>query len=205
MTDTTQRREELLETAIALFAERGYVGTSIRDIAKAINRSVSNVYHYFENKEELWLAILEYSVKGLPEKLRQIAHGEGEPLERFQRLVRAHLEASTLHQRESKIFFIDEERLSPRGKEINRRIQKEILDIYVEQLRLLMSHKLVKTRNPKILAFNVLGTINWYLRWFDPSGGLAEDEIHQEIIEFILHGMCGRADSNNSGLPGEAS
>lgn len=190
MTRNNYRRDELLEIAIDLFAEKGYVGTSIRDIARAIDRSVSNVYHYFENKEELWLAILEYSVQGLPEKLRAVAHGEGEPLERFIRLLRLHLEESTRHQRETKIFFIDEERLSPKGKTINKQIQKEILDIYVEQLRLLQSHNLVRTKNLKILAFNVLATINWFLRWYDPEGDMSKEEIYDEIIDFVLHGMC---------------
>lgn len=190
MTKNRYRRDELLEIAIDLFAEKGYVGTSIRDIAKAIDRSVSNVYHYFENKEELWLAILEYSVQGLPEKLRAVAHGEGEPLERFKRLLHMHLEESTKHQRETKIFFIDEERLSPKGKVINKQIQKEILDIYVEQFRLLQSHNMVRTKNLKILAFNVLATINWFLRWYDPEGDMSKEEIYDEIINFVLHGMC---------------
>lgn len=190
MAKNQYRRDELLEIAIDLFAEKGYVGTSIRDIAKAIDRSVSNVYHYFENKEELWLAILEYSVQGLPEKLRTVAHGEGEPLERFRKLLKLHLEESTKHQRETKIFFIDEERLSPKGKVINKRIQKEILDIYVEQFRLLQSHNLVRTKNLKILAFNVLATINWFLRWYDPEGDMSKEEIYDEIIDFVLHGMC---------------
>lgn len=185
-------RDELLEVAIDLFAERGFVGTSIRDIAKAVGRSVSNVYHYFDSKEALWLAILEYSVKGLPETLRSVAHGDGAPLERFKRLLRVHLQASTRHQRESKIFMIDEERLSTLGKEVNRRIQKEILDIYVEQMRILQSHGLLRTRHVKILAFNILGTINWYLRWYDPAGDLKEDEVHDEIIDFVLHGICGQ-------------
>lgn len=191
MADNNNRRDEVLETAIDLFSEHGYAGTSIRDIAKAINRSVSNVYHYFENKEDLWLAILEYSVKGLPDKLKEVAHGEGAPLERFKELLRVHLESSVQHRRESKIFFIDEERLSPRGKEINRRIQKEILDIYVEQIRLLQSHGLVKTKHVKVLAFNILGAINWYLRWYHARGELSEAEVHEEIITFVLYGMSG--------------
>jgi len=181
----------LLEVAIDLFAERGFAGTSIRDIAKAIGKSVSNVYHYFENKEELWLAILEHSVKGLPETLREIAHGEGEPLERFERLLRAHLQTVVTHQRESKIFLINEEMLSPKGKEINKKIQKEIFDIYVEQMRLLQSHNLVKTKRVQILAFNILGVLNWHLRWYDPKGNLSMEETHEEMIGFILHGMCG--------------
>lgn len=192
MVDNSKRRDEVLETAIDLFSERGYAGTSIRDIARAIDRSVSNVYHYFKNKEDLWLAILEYSVNGLPDKLREVAHGDGEPLERFTRLIKTHLESSVLHRRESKIFFIDEELLSPQGREINRRVQKEILDIYVEQLRILQSHNLVGTRHVKVLAFNILGTINWYLRWYQSRGGMSEEEAHQEIIDFVLHGMCGQ-------------
>ncbi len=184
-------KEELLEVAIDLFAANGYAGTSIRDIAQAVGRSVSNVYHYFNNKEDLWLAILEYSVQGMPKALREVAYGEGTPKENFCSLIRAHLQSSTLHGRESKIFFIDEERLSPKGKEINRKIQKEILDIYVEQLRILQSHGLIKTKNIKILAFNVLGVINWFLRWYDPERGMDENEVYDEIISFVLCGACG--------------
>lgn len=184
-------KEELLEAAIDLFSANGYAGTSIRDIAKAVDRSVSNVYHHFANKEDLWLAILEYSVQGLPDKLREVAYSEDIPLNNFQNLIRAHLQASALHRRESKIFFIDEERLSPKGKEINRKIQKEILDIYLEQLRILQSHGLLANRDIRILAFNILGVINWFLRWYEPARGMDENEVYDEILSFVLHGTCG--------------
>lgn len=193
MAGKSSSKEELLEAAIDLFATNGYAGTSIRDIASAVGRSVSNVYHHFRNKEDLWIAILEYSVRDLPERLRAVAYAEGPPLDNFQQLVRAHLQSSILHRRETKIFFIDEERLSPDGKEINRSIQKEILDIYMEQLRILQSHGLIRTKQIRVLAFNVLGTINWFLRWYDPERGLEEEEVFEEIISFVLYGACGEA------------
>lgn len=186
-----QQRDELLEAAIELFAANGYAGTSIRDIAKLTGRSVSNVYHYFADKEALWLAILEYSVKGLPARLRASLDGEGETLDRFRRLVRVHLEESVQHRREAKIFFIDEERLSPAGKRINRQIQKEILDLYLVELAALKSAGLIATRNLRVLAFNVLGVINWHLRWQDRVPGISLEETHEEILEFVLHGMRG--------------
>ncbi|HEY0938910.1 MAG TPA: TetR/AcrR family transcriptional regulator [Steroidobacter sp.] len=186
-----QQRDELIEAAIELFAANGYAGTSIRDIAKLTGRSVSNVYHYFADKEALWLAILEYSVQGMPARLRSALEGEGDGLARFRRLVRVHLEESVRHRREAKIFFIDEERLSPAGKRINRQIQKEILDIYLTQLAQLKSAGLIATRNLRVLAFNVLGVINWHLRWQDRIAGVSIEETHEEIVEFILHGMRG--------------
>ncbi len=191
MSENSKSKDELLEVAIDLFAANGYAGTSIRDIANAIGRSVSNVYHHFRNKEDLWFAILEYSVRGLPEKLREVAFADGDPLQNFEDLVRTHLRSSVLHRRETKIFFIDEERLSPEGKKVNRKIQKEILDIYVSQLRILQSHGLIRTKHIKVLAFNVLGTINWFLRWYDPERGLGEDEVYEEIVSFVLHGIRG--------------
>ena len=82
-----------------------------------------------------------------------------------------------------------------KGKEQNRRIQSEILGIYVEQLRILQSHKLLRTRHITVLAFNVLATLNWFLRWYDPEGPVSEEDVYEEIIDFVLHGMCGdRAD-----------
>jgi|TARA_B100002003_G_scaffold227942_1_gene235898 AcrR family transcriptional regulator len=186
------RYEELLEVAVDLFAANGYAGTSIRDIANTTGHSVSNVYHYFENKEALWLAILEYSVKGLPEELREAASIEGPPLMRFGELVRAHLEASNRHHREIRIFFIEEERLSAKGKRINMQTQKAIFDVYMEQLSLLETAGVIQGRSLRVLAFNVLGNINWYLRWHNRVPDMTTRDIHSEIIGYVLGGIAGQ-------------
>lgn len=192
MTERGERqKDELIEAAIELFASNGYAGTSIRDIAKLTGRSVSNVYHYFEDKEALWLAILEYSAKGIPERLRAALAAGGPPLERFRNLIRTHLQLSATQQREAKIFHIDEERLSPTGKRINRRIQKEILDIYLGELERLRAEGLVGGGNLRVLAFNVLGVINWHLRWQHHVAGIPAANIHEEMIDFILFGLQG--------------
>ena len=184
-----QQREVLLEAAIELFAANGYAGTSIRDIAKLTGRSVSNVYHYFEDKQALWLAILEHSIEGLPERLRDAVENGQDSLDRFRRLVRAHLDDSVRHRREAKIFFIDEERLSPAGKRINKRVQKEIYNIYFAELQRLQGESLLATNNLRVAAFNVLGIINWQLRWQDRIVSVSVEETHEEIVEFLLRGL----------------
>lgn len=183
------RREELIQVAIDLFAAHGYAGTSIRDIANVTGHSVSNVYHYFENKEALWLAILEHSSRGIPERLRRAAQAPGESIERFTRMLHAHLKESVKHRREAKIFFIDEERLSRRGKKINQRVQREIFNLYKNQLLLLQEEGAVKNSNPSVMAFNILGVINWHLRWQDKIRNTSKQHVRIEVVEFILRGM----------------
>jgi AcrR family transcriptional regulator len=54
-----RRRAELIDVGLRLFAERGFRGTTIADIAAATGTAHGLVYHYFRSKEELLTAILE--------------------------------------------------------------------------------------------------------------------------------------------------
>ncbi len=189
MAKAYSRRDELIQVAIDLFAAHGYAGTSIRDIANVTGHSVSNVYHYFENKEALWLAILEHSASGIPELLKSAAQAPGEPVERFAKMLHAHLKESMKHRREAKIFFIDEERLSRRGKKINQRVQKEIFSLYTEQLLILQDEGVIESSNLSVLAFNILGNINWHLRWQDKIRSMSKQSVRNEVVNYILRGM----------------
>ena len=51
--------EQLLNKAAELFLQRGYANTRMQDIAESMQMSRSSLYHYFENKEEVLLALTE--------------------------------------------------------------------------------------------------------------------------------------------------
>lgn len=192
--DELTRREEIIRAAVELFWRYGYAGTSIRDIAGTVGVSVSSIYHYFENKEELWLGILEESIKGLPELLKSVWDRELDPVARFRLLIKTHLAASATHQKESKMFFIDQGQLTHKGNSRNKAIQIKVLDIYVQALEEMRAAGYVRTREVKILAFNVLGVINWYLRWYRPDGALPAERVREEISNFVIHGVLGPAE-----------
>ncbi len=50
-------RERLLETALELFAKRGYDAVSVRDITRALGLNEASLYNHFENKADLLSAI----------------------------------------------------------------------------------------------------------------------------------------------------
>jgi AcrR family transcriptional regulator len=52
-------RNQILETAMLLFREKGYDGTTMRDIAARMDIAVGNAYHYFRSKDELVVAFYE--------------------------------------------------------------------------------------------------------------------------------------------------
>ena len=191
MTDAQKNKDMIIRVAIDLFSAKGFKGTSIRDIAHAMGMSISNIYHYFGSKEGLWLAILERSAEGIVDELRQVSELEMEPLARFKLLLETHISRSKYHKKEAKIFFIDEEHLTAEGNKINQKIQREILDIYIKELRNLEAMGYVNCKSLTVLAFNILGIINWQLRWYRPKGDLSLEDIAQEIISFVMHGVLG--------------
>ena len=58
------RREQILKTALKLFAERGFDGTSTRQIAKEVGIAEGLIFHYFSTKASLLTAILQDRLEG---------------------------------------------------------------------------------------------------------------------------------------------
>ncbi len=68
------RREDIVQTSLHLFAEKGFHGTSMRDIARSADITEGLIYHYFESKRDLFRAIIdEYSFLPLLRTLPQLA------------------------------------------------------------------------------------------------------------------------------------
>lgn len=58
--DHDKRREELLHGCFDLWAERGYSAVTMREIAKELEVSTGTLYHYFQNKDDLFQQMLSW-------------------------------------------------------------------------------------------------------------------------------------------------
>jgi AcrR family transcriptional regulator len=81
-------RDRLLETAIGMFAQKGYAGTSVREIAEQAGVSKPVLYYYFKSKEGLFLAILEMAENLQRQLLDEVLESQGNVLDRLLMLYR---------------------------------------------------------------------------------------------------------------------
>jgi TetR/AcrR family transcriptional regulator len=80
------KREMIMEEAEKIFAERGFYGSSIRDIAKACGSNVALIYYYFKDKEDLYEKILDETFRklhGIVYKSMESTEKEDEKLRLF--------------------------------------------------------------------------------------------------------------------------
>lgn len=79
-------RAELLAEATAAFAEHGYSGTGVDEIARRSSSTKRMIYYYFGSKEQLYLAVLENAYRGIREAEQELQVDGLEPVEALRRL-----------------------------------------------------------------------------------------------------------------------
>jgi AcrR family transcriptional regulator len=104
--DGQRTRQAILDAALDLFADKGYFGTSLRDVAGAVGVRESALYNYFAGKEALFDALLTAHHDSKAERLTPLAEA---PIADGRRLL-LHIAYQTLDSftqpREQKLFRI---------------------------------------------------------------------------------------------------
>ena len=162
------RRIDILKSAAAAFRRRGYHGASVDEIACALEMTKGNLYYYFRNKEEILYACHDYSLDVLLALLEDVA-GRGVAARRQAAQARARLRARDprraaghgAHARPAGAVAA----AAPQG---HRR--RDVFDRGVRAIiQQGMDQGLFAKGDPKMMAFAVMGAVNWITQVVRPG------------------------------------
>jgi AcrR family transcriptional regulator len=91
MTEFNEKQIEILQVAEQLFAEEGFDGTSIRDIAKKANINIAMISYYFGSKEKLLEAIVVNRIADMRLQLESIYNENLPPFEKVDKLIELYI------------------------------------------------------------------------------------------------------------------
>jgi AcrR family transcriptional regulator len=103
--DGLRRRDELLDAALACFAQRGLLGTRIEDIRRAAGASTSSVYNLFDGLSALTVALLARTFERLFAHVISRALAEHRPDAAVRALVDGHMEWVLGHEDEARFMY----------------------------------------------------------------------------------------------------
>ncbi len=98
--DSPDYRAKIDQVAESLFAERGFDGTPIREIAEQTGVTKALIYHYYQSKEALYLSLLEKEAATVVTRIEAVAAGEGDPEQKIRAIVQV---------------LLDHHRINPQG------------------------------------------------------------------------------------------
>ena len=113
-----ERWAQLLEVATQVFYEKGYDGASLQDIADRLGMLKGSLYYYIQSKEDLLFEVISEVHREGYAVVRAAAASEGDPLDRLERTIRAHVEHACRNLVPTAVFLHELEALPdrpPRG------------------------------------------------------------------------------------------
>jgi AcrR family transcriptional regulator len=178
--------EKILLVAAKSMSEKGAKATSLQAIADEVGLHKSTFFHYFKNKEELLLRILEKAISEVNTNLENIIQNPKlEPEEKLKRAVDNHLTLLIAYLDNVKIYLNELGSLSKAKQTIyfkkRRKYQDDFEKVIVEMKRKGYFGGL----NSKIVTFGVLGMLNWVTKWYKDDGPLTIKDVSDTFYRMM--------------------
>jgi AcrR family transcriptional regulator len=183
-----RKKLEILRGAAAAFRDRGYAGTSVRDIARLTGMVPGNLYYYFRNKQEILFFCQDYSLDVLLREARRIRRRRIGPEEKIRALIRCQVLCmlDELHGSAGHIEFHAMARRRLRGIIAKR-------DEYERMVRSVVEEGVRAGRfapcDPKLVSLAILGAVNWTARWYRAGGTWEPEEIAGAFAGYLVRGL----------------
>lgn len=183
----TQRA--FVDVATRLFAERGYNGTSISDIANEMGLTTASLYYYVTGKQELLLNVLATGMAEFLNRLDDIVAQDIDPRDKLRLAIDNHL-SFVLSKKQAVAVFLRERRfLKPPYKEQYQEGVDRYDLLFTEIISKCIEQGAIPPGDPTLIRLGILGMINWVVEWYQPGGRLTEDEIRSAFTELIVDQM----------------
>jgi AcrR family transcriptional regulator len=185
------RREELTRIAARLFAERGYQGTSLADLAAALGVQKPSLYHHIDSKEELLWEVAWEGAEAFHAALDGVP-AAAPAAERIRLALRAHLAVVGQQLDIATVFVREWRHLSgdrrARFVSERRRYEERIRELF----RAGVDESQLRTDlDVATAALLFLSAANWAYTWLRPEADT--DELADRFYSALLDGMRGYA------------
>ena len=187
----SSRRGELTRAAARLFAEKGYHGTSVGDLAEALGLQKGSLYTHIDSKADLLWEVAREGAEAFHAALDGIPE-DGPVLDRIQAAMRAHLRVVAEQLDIATVFIREWRYLEGERREVflaeRRRYEERVRALFREGRELGRLRADLDDASAALLA---LSAANWAYTWLRP--GSNTDELADRFTALLLDGMRGYA------------
>jgi TetR/AcrR family transcriptional regulator, cholesterol catabolism regulator len=184
----TKRMNAIAKVSTQLFANKGYLETTMDDIATAARVTKGGIYHYFGSKTDILYFICFTYVDLDLENLEQSLSTIEKTSDKIKFIVFRHIDHYTTHMFAAKTLQNEAHNLPLRHfKEVKARERR----YYGIVSRVLSQCPSAKGRKDVVtaLAFTLFGMMNWIYSWYNPKGKMKPEELSQLIYDVFATGI----------------
>ena len=197
--DSEAKLQHILRHSAQIFAERGFEGSSIRDISRATGISLSGLYYYFESKQKLLYLIQKHAFSSILGELQARLVPAADPEERLRLFIQNHVEYFLSHPAEMKVLSHEEDALEEPFKKKIAAIKRRYYTLAREIFDDLNGLAAISGLNPRVAVLSLYGMMNWIYKWHNPKVDPRAEELAGTIGEIFLRGVLRGRNGSRAG------
>ncbi len=192
--DYVAKRRDVIKIAAEIFRKKGFHSTNLNDIAKEAGVDRASLYYYVSGKEELFKeVVLEATVTNV-EFIETIAQSNIAPLNKIRQLIRGMM-AAYRDQYPYMFVFVQEEmgKITTESKgrpsemrSLASRFDKSLTSIVQIGLA---DGSIRAVGDARLIAFGIIGMLNWSHRWFRPDRGYTAETVGTTFADMVISGL----------------
>lgn len=183
------RKEQIIETASNLFGQSGYMATSMRDIADAMDIEAASLYNHISSKEEILHDICFSQAQLFLKAIDEVNDIYFDAEKKLRMAIQNHVEILTSNLTQSKVFLQEWKYLG----EANKIEFIRLRDRYEKEFTVILQNgedeNLFQAVDKKFAVLNILSSLNWIVEWYKPEGAMNPTELATKLSDFVLTGL----------------
>ncbi|MDN5932927.1 MAG: TetR/AcrR family transcriptional regulator [Pseudonocardia sp.] len=183
---TTVTSGAVLDSALTLFADLGYHGTALSQIAESLEVRTPSLYNHMRGKHDLLLTIVQDTVTGVLDDFTTATDGLTDPGDRLRAATRAYALRHATHRREAIVVNRDTSSLD----EPHRSEMQALRRRHEHALRAIIEEGVAAGRfsidSPALGSFAIREMCVSIARWFRDDGPITAEQVADEYTDFAL-------------------
>ncbi|MEI9922106.1 MAG: TetR/AcrR family transcriptional regulator [Bacteroidota bacterium] len=189
--ENLSRKEQIFRTAAELFREKGYVASSMRDLAQKLGIEAASLYSHIRSKEEILYNICFDMAAEFRKSLEEVEKHKGiTASEKLRRGIIGHVQVMAKDLTASAVFMNEHRHLSQpylrdflllRINYINR--FKSIIEEGVK------SGEFKSNIDVKLAVMTLFSSFNWMPQWYQPGGVIDSVELGRQLTDMLVLGL----------------
>jgi AcrR family transcriptional regulator len=191
-------RLEVLEAAATVFADRGFMATTVDDIADVLGSTKGRIYHYYRSKSDIFVDLLVLAMDDLLSQVRPIQEKIDLPAdERLLEAARMHARVIMTQSARSRVAVQGTETWLMQDAAAKQRealryfvqLRDEYEQCFADLIAEGVAEGTFREIDPRTATKPIFGALNWINMWYRPRGTDAVEPLADEFATFCVNGL----------------
>lgn len=186
---SSERKTQILAVSERFFNEKGYLATSVRDLAEELGMEAASLYSHYRSKEDLLWTIADRCADEFFDSIKPIAASQLHTQKKLTDMIIAHVGVITRNIDASAVFFREWRHISEPRRSAYAARRNEYEGIFRAVVRKGIEENLFKNYDEGFSTRTIMSAVNWTHTWYRADGELTSEEIGQHLAGILLNGL----------------